>query len=286
MATDVAEDANVPRATEVQVERGRRDPGEHIRTPEHLTLSLYLGPPLTLEQKADGDWRGVSVRGDLKIMVPEQPRIFRHVRDAEFAIISFVTRPRNGDSDSDYAQTVHSLRPRFLCRDPAISQFAGALVRAASEPLYRMTREAAAARLLQLLRATEGVPETPLRRGLPKLALERVLEFLHAHLSDDVSVIDLAEIAGLRPSQFSTLFRNSTGQPPHRYMLSLRVERAVQLLEHGAHPTAVAQQVGFYDQSHLTRHMKRIIGTTPGAIARNGAIVGPEDLGIVSRSRV
>ena len=48
----------------------------------------------------------------------------------------------------------------------------------------------------------------------------------------------------------------------------LRVERARQMLERGADPAAAALAVAFYDQSHLSRHMRRFLGVTPGEIAR------------------
>jgi AraC family transcriptional regulator len=124
--------------------------------------------------------------------------------------------------------------------------------------------QAVLARLLELDRNAPAL----LAHGLPPASVTRVLEYLHAHLAEDLSVEDLSSVAGLRPAHFSTLFRTTFGEPPHQHVLRLRVERARELLEHGADPSAAALTVGFYDQSHLARHMRRFLGVTPGRIAR------------------
>jgi AraC-like DNA-binding protein len=51
--------------------------------------------------------------------------------------------------------------------------------------------------------------------------------------------------------------------PPHAYLTRLRIMRAKELLATGERPSSIAPQVGFYDQSQLTRHFRRIVGTTP-----------------------
>ncbi len=56
--------------------------------------------------------------------------------------------------------------------------------------------------------------------------------------------------------------------PPHTYQLQLRMARARRLLQRGMEPGDVAAQLGFTDQSHLTRHFKRLFRLTPGQYAR------------------
>jgi AraC-like DNA-binding protein len=51
--------------------------------------------------------------------------------------------------------------------------------------------------------------------------------------------------------------------PPHAYLTHLRIQRAKELLADGVRASAVAARVGLYDQSQLTRHFRRIVGTTP-----------------------
>jgi AraC family transcriptional regulator len=107
-----------------------------------------------------------------------------------------------------------------------------------------------------------------LRRRLSGRVLARVLEYMHAHVSEEVSIHDLARIAGMSPSYFSTMFRNAVGEPPHRHHLRMRVERARALLVSGSSASVAAQEAGFCDQSHLARHMRRLLGTTPTSIGR------------------
>ncbi len=245
----------VPVVAEAAIELGQHQAGEYFFTPDRLTLSLYLGSPLALEQRADRGWSGVSVRGDLKLMLPGQERVFRHRVDAAFATIELTVA-----DEREWQRVMTSLRPQFLVRDASAAQLAIALMRAT--PTTRMTREALASRLLSRLTTARDSESTS--RGLARPTLARVLEYLDAHLTEDLSVVDLAAVAGLRPSRFTNLFRNSTGQPPHRYHIGLRVQRACRLLASKVDPTTAAHDAGFYDLSHLTRHMRRILGIVPG----------------------
>lgn len=68
-------------------------------------------------------------------------------------------------------------------------------------------------------------------------------------------------------------FRAEVGLPPYEYLTYLRVWRARELLRGGKRVADAAAEVGFYDESQLHRHFRRIVGVTPGAYARswNGA---------------
>jgi AraC family transcriptional regulator len=76
---------------------------------------------------------------------------------------------------------------------------------------------------------------------------------------------DLAAVAHLSPYHFARLFKISTGLPPRRYVIARRVDRAQQLLRGGDDLTLaqVAARAGFWDQGHLTRHFRRLVGVTP-----------------------
>lgn len=100
--------------------------------------------------------------------------------------------------------------------------------------------------------------------GLPKRKLNAVIDYLHAHLEEDVSLQQIALLTGLSVSQFSRGFKTSTGLSPHRFLLQLRVQRAQHLLRHGQESlSSIAGQIGFADQSHFTRVFRRIAGSTP-----------------------
>ncbi|MCJ2123546.1 helix-turn-helix transcriptional regulator [Methylobacterium sp. J-077] len=63
-------------------------------------------------------------------------------------------------------------------------------------------------------------------------------------------------------------FRKALGVTPHRYLMERRLARARTQLASGQTIAAAAQEYGFADQAHLTRHMRRTLGMTPGAYRR------------------
>lgn len=128
---------------------------------------------------------------------------------------------------------------------------------------------ALAVRLVHLYSARADVP-AEIGGGLGRRRLRQVVDYIHDHLADGVSLSDLAREAGLSPFHFARQFRRTTGLPPHEYVTRCRVERARELLVRpGIGIADVAVQVGFCDQSHLARHYKRIFGLTPANFARS-----------------
>lgn len=100
---------------------------------------------------------------------------------------------------------------------------------------------------------------------LGRHALRAVEEYIHAHLDQNFALADLADVAHLSEFHFARLFKQTTGLPPHQFVIHQRVERAKQLITAGRLSLAqVAAEVGFSDQSQLTRHFKRLVGVTPG----------------------
>ena len=127
---------------------------------------------------------------------------------------------------------------------------------------------ALAARLLQ--RHYRGsLPMREVRGGLSHTKLERVIAHIEDNLASKLSLPQIAEIAGMSVSHLKTLFRNSTGVPVYEYVLRRRVERAQLLLRTQRFSIAeVAVATGFAHQSHLARHMHRILGYTPSSLRR------------------
>ena len=102
-----------------------------------------------------------------------------------------------------------------------------------------------------------------------RVALAR--SYLEAHLEDAVNLDDLARLTNLSPFHLLRVFQRETGLPPHAYLTQLRVARAKRLLASGMPLPQVAVLTGFSDQSHLTRHFKRLVGVTPGRYASGSA---------------
>ena len=100
-------------------------------------------------------------------------------------------------------------------------------------------------------------------------AIRQVCSYLRTHYREPVSVQQLARIAGgMSDVHFTRRFRQQVGMPPYAYLTYRRVEEAKQRLQLHQPTVQVALDVGFADQSHLTRQFKRITGITPGTYRR------------------
>lgn len=99
---------------------------------------------------------------------------------------------------------------------------------------------------------------------LSQRRLQRAVEFMRAHIADDIRLEDIAAAANLSVFHFARAFRNTTGVPPYRYFLECRVERVRELLPDDDGTLAeIAVQAGFADQSHMCNVFKRLTGLTP-----------------------
>ena len=109
----------------------------------------------------------------------------------------------------------------------------------------------------------------PSRGGLAPWQERRAKEIIMAELEQDVSLDRLAAECQLSRTHFARAFRQTTGMPPHRWLLARRVDRAKELLAASPMRLAdIALACGFADQSHFTKVFTRMAGTSPGAWRR------------------
>jgi AraC family transcriptional regulator len=102
------------------------------------------------------------------------------------------------------------------------------------------------------------------RGMLGKDVLTRLRNYVLAHLDEPIEVAALASIAGRSPFHFTRVFSRSVGITPHRYVVHLRLRRAVELVRNGRWGLAeIAACTGFADQSHLSRWVRRVHGVAP-----------------------
>jgi AraC-like DNA-binding protein len=101
-------------------------------------------------------------------------------------------------------------------------------------------------------------------RGSEPVGIRRVLEYLHAHATEPISLGALASSLDWTPAHLSRAFRKHVGMPPYAYLLQLRIAIGRRALADGATIAAAALVAGFADQSHFTREFRRRTGTTPG----------------------
>jgi AraC family transcriptional regulator len=102
------------------------------------------------------------------------------------------------------------------------------------------------------------------RGGLPRYRLKRVLDHVGDNLSDDLSLSQLAAIAGMSPHYFAEMFKQSTGRAPHQYVLLRRIERAKERLRDAkCSVIEAALAAGFQNPSHFARMFRKFVGISP-----------------------
>jgi AraC-like DNA-binding protein len=118
--------------------------------------------------------------------------------------------------------------------------------------------------VLSLLQRHAAVPDAG-KPGKEHRAVSLAKELLQAQLTAPPSLEALAAAVNLSPFHFARVFRRATGMPPHTWLMQQRIARARALLQSGCLPLDVAMQLGFADQSHLSRQFKQVYGVGPGA---------------------
>lgn len=109
----------------------------------------------------------------------------------------------------------------------------------------------------------------PERAGLDARRLDRVIDFMNAHIATAISVGDLADVACLSRHHFSRAFQAATGLPPHRYMSELRLDRARRMLSETDTPISrISEDCQFSSQAAFSRAFLRGTGTTPSEYRR------------------
>jgi AraC family transcriptional regulator len=169
------------------------------------------------------------------------------------------------DLDSDRIELVEQRRST----DPTLHHIAMALragvqTNAALDQMYGEALSTALA--VHLLREYGAAVPGPKRHcgGLPREKLVRAIEYIQDQLDTDLTVSGIAQAIYMSPYHFTRLFKESTGQSPYQYVVEARARKAKELLTTGKFTISeAAHQVGFVDQSHLTRHFKRVFGLPP-----------------------
>ena len=167
------------------------------------------------------------------------------------------------------------LRPRVALHDPEIEKLVASVSRDMDldDRYSRMHLEHVGAMLALRLFATygEAVKSLPvIRGGLGPSCQRRLLDYIDAHLTEEISLNQLAQEAGLSSYHFSKAFKTSFGVPPWRYVTERRIHRAKELLLDGSPSiTEIAHDLGFSSHSHFTAMFKKTTGKPPSHFRRD-----------------
>ncbi len=164
-----------------------------------------------------------------------------------------------------------ALVPRLAVPDEALNRLGRLLlaeVEAGAPGTGLMADLLGRALALNLLRCHSNLAPLPPEKpsSLVGGRLRRVIEHMRTHVDEALPLAQLAGMGGLSPSQFARVFREATGQPPHRYLVGLRIDKARDLLEHThLSVTEVGLLCGFDQPAHFATMFQKMTGMSPRA---------------------
>lgn len=240
---------------------------------EHTFVAHVDGPARTDVWYEGKQSSGECAPGDVCILPARMSYAVRRYGPGRLTIISAGVPFMEAVAGDDLAGRLIDLQPIFCARDPLMTQLMTALTEEVladnpAGPLYAETLGSALA--AHVLRKYAAHPNKLKRGGLSSSALRSVTEHIEDRLADPISLQDLANIAGMSTHQLVRRFKESTGMPPHQYLLRRRVERARVLLRRkDLTILEVALACGFSGQSHFALIFRLHTGVTPRAFRRS-----------------
>ena len=191
-------------------------------------------------------------------------------KDSPSRHLTIYFHPDALDCSGDGGAVFDQEQPVFNAQIAGIRYLADQLGAELDSPEMLSTEAADSLARLLLIRLARQLrdPGTASNPLTPKV-LVRLRDYIVAHLSERILVADLAREAGLSPNHFAQAFSEHMRQPPHQFVLGLRLDRAAQLLRaSNLNLVEVALDCGFAHQQHLCNAMRRHLGTTPSRYRR------------------
>lgn len=104
--------------------------------------------------------------------------------------------------------------------------------------------------------------------SIPNAPIQKSIEYIADNIYNQLSIHEISKISGLSDYHFMRLFKSKINMTVHQFVTYRRLQKARALLIDGMPVASVGPSVGFYDQSHFTRHFRRAYGVTPYRYAR------------------
>lgn len=265
----------------VLVERHRLDfyNGSEIMWINNVVM-LYLGNPAEVEINTNGkDQTSRILPGQITIRPALSVSSARTAQPVEFATVSLTPDFISLACCNLFKLDTIQLQSKSGIVDPYAESVCRTLLQETEtgSPTGHLYAESLATSLAVHLASQHGggeIQDTPRVGGLSGGQLKRAIEYIHEHLSEDVSLKNISNAAGLSPFHFARQFKLSMGYSPYQFVLRQRIEHAKQRLMRGGTTLAeIAIQTGFYDQSHFAQQFKRHCGTTPKKFASRCGVV-------------
>ena len=257
----------------------RSDPAGVLEIPEleNVLVAIHVGPSAKVSCRRGGESHsGSAVHGDIDIIPAlTAARWEMHDQNDTALILSLPPSLLNTVAEEyGFDSSRVEIRNRFQIRDVQLENICWALKSEMEShyPSGRLYMDSLAVSIASRLVSTySSMAYRPVEqnRGLGGRRLKQTLSYIEDHLSEDLSLSQLASISGISSSHFKSLFRESAGVPLHQYVIQRRLDRAKDLLMTGKLSIAeIALETGFSHQSHLARHLRRSSGLSPRAMKR------------------
>ncbi len=246
-------------------------PGEHRspKVPEMLLILCGSGS-YGMSYDLGNGWRHACVNpGDL-LLAPANV-CCRYVTDGDsnFETVSLPTRfVAECMRDLDMSSTgdfglLHERKFRSASLERQVrTLFSAAKLAKAGDPIFV---DQAVVVLLEQLNVLAGHSRRHHRElRLDKIATRKIYQYIESNLQYEISLAELASLAGFSVAHFSRAFKLTVGKSPYAYVLMARIQRAKAILRGSDKPIAeAALECGFSSQAHLTSMFTRFVGTTP-----------------------
>lgn len=250
----------------------------HERTDGHFpvhVVTVNRGVEVPFEARWDGRWASGS-SGSLRVNVwpARMPHSIRWLGPGDWWVIELDPGLLECVAAAAGLPRVPELRAVVGVSDPVACHLASTLALEIDErdPGGSLVRESVGLALAShVLHAHSARAEAHRPRGGGRASLGRgrindVVRHIEERLDGDLSLGELAAVAGMELFSFVRAFQRSTGMAPHRFVLRARVERAKILLRDGALSVSdVALRTGFSTPSHFSATFRRFSGCTPRA---------------------
>jgi AraC family transcriptional regulator len=259
---------------------------EFVQVTRHETMEFSFCAPCHLlvvyeqGERREGDTRveGVplSARRSLKGKLTFAPAGHEYYERYEPCVLTrvvyFYIQPEMLPTPVERVHTDAALTPRLFFEDATLWDTALKLKRLLGTDNRAYLDALSIVLAHELIRLNVGCQriEAPARGGLASWQQRIVTSYIEEHLAEQISLATLAHLARLSPYYFCRAFKQSLGEPPHRYHNNRRIERAKALLANpAASVTEIALELGYSETSSFTAAFRRTTGTTPTAYWRS-----------------
>jgi AraC family transcriptional regulator len=235
-------------------------------------FGVVYSDALAVERQALGQSvSGLAGAGHLAVLPPEAETRWTFDQPGEFVLVYLSDRllRRASEEAFDRDSATLEILPRFLIRDLVLEGVAHQLLRQMMSPNAhgRLSADQLAQRLaLHLIGAHSNRQTIPCDQScaMAPRRLARAKDYVESNLGRDISLQELADVAGMSIFHFAKMFRLATGAAPNQYVMERRVSQARALL-HRSHMSVsqVGQAVGYYSRTHFSLMFRRHMGMSP-----------------------